>query len=106
MPTITRADKCMDNLVDATTSVTPMNSIIEDAVLQLMVIYRKQPLDASDAESAQRVLRCLAKTQRVQIEQGSMPTLKEIAINAQKSNKQSVPTAQVDMSPDLGIFEF
>jgi hypothetical protein len=97
MPTITPADaliKAADNLVDAISGVIPKNSITEDAVLQLMAIYRKQALDASDAESAQRVLRRLAESQRVQTEQ-------EIA-----TETQSVPTAQVDMSPDLGIFEF
>ncbi len=80
--------------MDAISGVIPRNSITKDAILQLMAIYRKQALDASDAESAQRVLSCLAETQRVQTKQG-------IA-----TNTQSVPTAQVDMSPDLGIFEF
>jgi hypothetical protein len=80
--------------MDAISGVIPKNSITEDAVLQLMAIYRKQALDASDTESAQRVLRRLAETQRVQTEQG-------IA-----TETQIVPTAQVDMSPDLGIFEF
>ena len=78
----------------------PKNSITEDAVLQFMAIYRKQALDASsDAESAQRVLRRLAETQRVQTKQ-------EIAINEQNTDEQRVPTAQVYMSPDLGIFDF
>ena len=68
MPTITPADaliKAADNLVDAISGVIPKNTITEDAVLQLMAIYRKQALDASDAKSAQRVLRRLAETQRV-----------------------------------------
>ena len=68
MPTITPADaliKAADNLVDAISGVIPRNSITEDAVLQLMAIYSKQALDASDAKSAQRVLRRLAETQRV-----------------------------------------
>jgi len=83
MPTITSADaliKAADNLVDAISGVIPKNSITEDTVLQLMTIYRKQAIEASDAESAQRVLRCLAETQRVQTEQ-------EIAINEQNTNK-------------------
>ena len=103
MPTITPADelvKAADNLVDAISGVIPKNSITEDAVLQLMAIYRKQALNASDAEFAQRVLRCLAETQRVQTEQGT-------ANIEQNTNEQRVPTGQVDMSPpDLGIFEF
>ncbi len=84
----------------------PKNCITEDAILQLMAIYRKQALDVSDAESAQRALRRLAKTQRVQTEQGTLLTEQEIAINEQNANEQRVPTAQVDMSPDLGIFKF
>jgi hypothetical protein len=63
MPTITPADaliKAADKLVDAITGVIPKNSITEDVVLQLMSIYRKQALEASDAASAQKVLRRLA----------------------------------------------
>jgi len=102
MPIITPADaliKAADYLMDAISGVIPKNSITEDAVLQLMAIYPKQALDASNAESAQRVLRRLAETQRVQTEQ-------EIAINEQNTDGQRVPTVQVDMSPDLGIFKF
>ena len=97
MPTITPADaliKAADNLVDAISGVIPNNSITEDTVLQLMAINHQQALDASDAESAQRVLRRLVETQRVQTKQ-------EIA-----TETQIVPTAQVDMSPDFSIFEF
>jgi hypothetical protein len=109
MPTITPADaliKAADDLMDAISGVIPKNSITEDAVLQLMAIYHKQALDASDAESAQRVLRCLDETQRVQTKQGTLSTEQEIAINEQNTNEQRVPTTQADMSPDLGIFEF
>ncbi len=66
MPTITLADaliKAADKLVDAISGVIPKNSITEDAVLQLMSIYRQQALEASDAASAQRVLRRLAESQ-------------------------------------------
>jgi hypothetical protein len=105
MPTITPADaliKAADNLVDTISGVIPKNSINKD----LMAIYRKQALDASDAESAQRVLRHLAETQRLHTEQGTLSTEQEIAINEQNTNEQRVPTAQVNMSPDLGIFKF
>ncbi len=84
MPAITPADaliKAADNLMDAISSVIPKNSITEDAILQLIAIYQKQALDASDAKSAQRVLRRLAETQRVQTEQGMLSTEQEIAIN-------------------------
>jgi len=102
IPTITPANaliKATDNLVDAISGVIPKNSITKDAVLQLMAIYCKQALDASDAKSAQRVLRRLAETQKGQTEQG-------IEINEHNTNEQRVPASQVDMSPDLGIFEF
>ena len=102
MPTITPADaliKAADNLVDAISGVIPKDSITEDVILQLMAIYCKQALDVSNAESAQRVLRRLAETQRMHTEQ-------EIAINEQNSDEQRVPTVDVDMPPDLGIFEF
>ena len=90
----------------AISGVIPKNSITEDAVLQLMAIFSNHALDASDAKSTQRVLRRLAETQRVQTEQGTLLTEQEIAINEQNANEQRVPTAQVDMSPDLGIFKF
>ena len=102
MPTITPADaliKAADNLEDAISGVIPKDSITEDVILQLMAIYCKQALDVSNAESAQRVLRRLAETQRMHTEQ-------EIAINEQNSDEQRVPTVDVDMPPDLGIFEF
>jgi hypothetical protein len=56
MPTITPADaliKAADRLVNAISGVIPTKNITKDAILQQMAIYRKQALDASDAESAQ-----------------------------------------------------
>jgi hypothetical protein len=95
MPTITPADaiiKAADKLVDAIAGVIPKNSITKDAVLQLMSIYRKQALEASDAASAQRVLRRLAESQQAQTE-------------ADASEEQRVETPQATTQPDLGIFE-
>ncbi len=66
MPAITPANaliKASDKLVDAISGVILKNSITKDAILQLMSIYHQQALDAVDAESAQRVLRGLAKVQ-------------------------------------------
>ncbi len=71
MPTITPADaliKALDKLMDAISGTIPKNSITKDAILQLMSIYCQQALDASDAKSAQRVVRCLAEAQRLQTE--------------------------------------
>jgi hypothetical protein len=71
MPTITPADtliKALDKLMDAILGIIPKNSITKDAILQLMSIYCQQALDASDAKSAQRVLRRLAKAQQLQTE--------------------------------------
>ena len=59
VPTITPADalmKAADKLWTQSPVLLPMNSIAQDAIIQLMAIYRKQTLDASDAESAQWVL--------------------------------------------------
>jgi hypothetical protein len=66
MPMITLANaliKASDKLVDAISGVILKNSITKDANLQLMSIYCQQALDAADAKSTQRVLRCLAKAQ-------------------------------------------
>jgi hypothetical protein len=71
MPTITPDIALIlaaDKLVDAIAGVVPKNSITKDAIIQLMAIYCKQTLAASDAESAQRVLRKIAATQRTQLE--------------------------------------
>jgi len=95
MPTITPAD-ALGKTVDTIAGVIPRNRVTKDAVLQLMMIYRKQALDASDAESAHRVLRCLAESQRVQTEQGNMQTDHKTEIDMQNANKQRVTTAQVD----------
>jgi hypothetical protein len=58
MPLITPDDaliKALDQLVDAISGRIPKNSINEDAVLQLMSIYRHQALAAAHVKSAQRV---------------------------------------------------
>ena len=96
MPAITPADaliKAADKLADAISGVIPKNSITKDAVLQLMNIYRKQALKASDAASAQRVLRCLAESQRAQTKKDA-------------SKEQRVETPQATTEPDSEMFEF
>jgi hypothetical protein len=57
-----------DKLIDAIAGVVPKNSITKDTIVQLMAIYCKQALAASDAKSAQRVLHKIAVTQRKQSE--------------------------------------
>jgi hypothetical protein len=52
-----------DKLSDAIAGIIPKASITEDAIHQLMAIFCTQALAASDAASAQRVLREIAATQ-------------------------------------------
>jgi hypothetical protein len=95
MPTITPAEaliKAADKLVDAISGVIPKNSITEDALLQLMNIYRQQALEASDAASAQRVLRRLAESQRAQTK-------------TDVTKEQRVETPQGTTEPDINNFE-
>ncbi len=71
MPTITPKVALIlsaDKLVDAIAGIVPKNSITEDAIVQLMAIYCTQAHAASNAVSAQRVLRKIPATQRAQSE--------------------------------------
>ena len=60
-----------DKLSDAIAGIIPKASIIEDAIHQLMVIFRTQALAASNATSAQRVLREIADTHPAPADQGA-----------------------------------
>ena len=71
MPTITPDVALLlaaDKLVDAIAGVVPKTTVTKDAITQLMEIFRTQALAASDAISAQRVLRKIAATKRNQAE--------------------------------------
>jgi hypothetical protein len=71
MPTITPNIALIltaDKLVNAIAGAVPKNSITKDTIAQLTAIYHTQALAASDAISAQRVLRKIAATQHAQSE--------------------------------------
>ena len=71
MPSITPADaliRASDNLTDAITGLLPTSTVTQDAVDQLMVIFKQQARDAIDAATAQRVLMERAQAQRVATE--------------------------------------
>jgi hypothetical protein len=68
MPTITPADALIcaaDYLTDAIAGLIPAPTATQDAVNQLMVIFKQQACAANDAATAQRLLRERAQAQRV-----------------------------------------
>jgi hypothetical protein len=68
MPTITPADPLIcaaDNLTDAISGLVPTPTGMQDAVDQLMGIFKQQARATRDAATAQRVLRELAQAERV-----------------------------------------
>jgi hypothetical protein len=72
MPTLTLSDaliKAADTLSEAITGAIPVSSITNDAVTQLLNIFKQQANSAKDATSAQRVLTQRAQFQRVRTEQ-------------------------------------
>jgi hypothetical protein len=72
MPTLTQSDaliKAADTLSEAITSAIPVSSITNDAITQLLNIFKQQANSAKDATSAQRVLTQQAQSQRVCTEQ-------------------------------------
>ena len=72
MPTITPDVALLlaaDKLVDAIGGNIPKTTVTKDAITQLMAIFRDKAMAASDATSAQRVLREIAATKRTQAEE-------------------------------------
>ncbi len=68
MPTITPADALIcaaDYLTDAIVGLIPAPTAMQDAVNQLMVIFKQQARAANDTATAQRVLRERTQAQRV-----------------------------------------
>ncbi len=68
MPSITPADALIlasDNLMDAISGLLPTSTVAQDAVDQLMMIFKQQARDSIDAATAQRVLMDRAQAQRV-----------------------------------------
>jgi hypothetical protein len=71
MPSITPADALIlasDNLTDAISGLLPTSTVTQDAVDQLMMIFKQQARDSIDAATAQKVLMERAQAQRVATE--------------------------------------
>ncbi len=91
MPTITQSDALIcaaDYPMGTISGVIPDPTCTQDAVDQLMVIFKQQACTANDAATAQRVLREHAQAERVNKEECQMPV-----------------QAQVTLSPSLEINE-
>jgi hypothetical protein len=68
MPTITPADaliRATDYLTDAILGLVPTPTSMQDALDQLMVIFKQQACAAKDVATAQKVLRERAQAERV-----------------------------------------
>jgi hypothetical protein len=74
MPTLTPSDaliKAADIVSEAITGAIPVSSITNDAITQLLTIFKQQANSAKDATSGQRVLTQQAQSQRVRTEKSS-----------------------------------
>jgi hypothetical protein len=81
MPALTPSDvliKAADTLSEAITGSIPVSSITNDAITQLLNIFKQQANSAYDATSAQRVLTQQAQSQRVRIEQSNTSPQPEV----------------------------
>ncbi len=102
MPTITPANtliRAADYLTDAIAGLIPAPTATQDAVNQLMVIFKQQVRAANDAATAQKVLRERAQAQRV-IDQ------KHQALTAQEPAQAQVtehPTFEIKEPNDTTI---
>ncbi len=82
MHTITPADALIcaaDYLTDAIAGLIPAPTAMQDAVNQLMVIFKQQACTANDTATAQRVLRERAQAQRVINQKRQATTVQEPA---------------------------
>ncbi len=81
MPMITPANALIcaaDSLTDAIAGLVPTPTCTQDAVDQLMVIFKQQACAAKDAATAQRVLRERAQAERVIKEEHQAHVAQEI----------------------------
>jgi hypothetical protein len=88
MPTLTPSDaliKAVDILSEAITGAIPVSSIRNDAITQLLNIFKQQAISAKDATSAQRVLTQRAQSQRVRTEQSNTFPQPDIPTQADES---------------------
>ena len=104
MPTITPDAALLlaaDKLVDTIRGIIPKTTVTKDAIAQLMAIFRDKAMVASDATSAQRVLRKIAATKRAQA--------KEIHTGSQRveieDNGSGHTRAEYREEPNLTNFE-
>jgi hypothetical protein len=96
MPAITPANaliRAADYLTDAIVGLFPAPTATQDAVNQLMVIFKQQARAANDAATTQRVLRERAQAQRV------------IDKKCQATTAQEPAQAQVTEHPTFKIKE-
>jgi hypothetical protein len=96
MPTITPANALIcaaDSLTDAIAGLVPTPTGTQDAVDQLMVIFKQQASAAKDAAAAQRMLRERAQAERV------------IEEECQAHVAQETTQVQVTASPTIEIKE-
>ena len=88
MPTLTLSDaliKAADTLSEAITGAIPVSSITNDAVTQLLNIFKQQANSAEDATSAQKVLTQQVQSQRVHAEQSNTFPQPDVPTQADKS---------------------
>ena len=76
MPTITAADaliRAANDLTNAIAGVVPPLNVTQEAVEQLMVIFKQQAEKAKDDATTQRVLKERAQAERVHNESVGLP---------------------------------
>jgi hypothetical protein len=98
MPTIKLADaliKAAGNLIDAILGQVPKNSVIANAVEQLMEMYKIQANKATCKARAQRVLREQALAQRVTKDRQARPVQ-----DSHQHTPTTFPTFEVEDSQD------
>jgi hypothetical protein len=88
MPTLTPQAaliKAADILSEALTGAIPVSSITNDAITQLLNIFKQQANSAKDATSAQRVPTQQAQSQRVRTEQSNTFPQPDVPTQADES---------------------
>jgi hypothetical protein len=100
MPTITPANAltcAADSLTDAIAGLVPTPTCTQDAVDQLMVIFKQQVHAAKDAATAQRVLRECAQAERVIKEERQA----HVAQETTQAQVTALPTIEIEEPYDI-----
>jgi hypothetical protein len=100
MPTITPADALIcaaDYLADAILGLVPTPTGTQDAVDQLMVIFKQQVRAAKDAATAQRVLRERTQAERVIKEERQAHVARETT----QAQVTASPTIEIEEANDI-----